>query len=58
MGFEKNGEGGFRRLDFSERVEEESEGGMRVRDIPAAANPVPSRQQEIMCKTAMQKNCI
>ena len=45
MGFEKNGEGGFRRLDFSERVEEESEGGMIVRDIPATANPVPSKQQ-------------
>ena len=44
-GVEKNGEGGFRRLDFSERVEEESDGGMRVWDIPAAANPVPSRQQ-------------
>ena len=29
-GIEKNGGGGFRRLDISERVEEESDGGMRV----------------------------
>ncbi len=39
VGFDKNGESGFWRLDFLERVEEEEEesgGGMRVWDIWAS----------------------